>query len=181
MPDGTISTVIEAVRDEQLVTTAGEPVAPLIDGVTVRRARTQMDARGEVCEIYDPSWGIHPAPMVYAYLITVRPGAVKGWVAHDVQTDRLFAALGVVRIVLFDDRPGSATRGMVNELHLGERDRGTVVIPPGVFHALHNVGTGDATLVNHPTHAYDHARPDKRRLPLDDPRIPFQFTGVSQA
>lgn len=176
-----ISTVIEAVADEQLVTEHGESVAERIDGVVVRSAVTQVDARGELCEVYNPAWGVHPDPMVYAYQIVIRPGAVKGWVAHDHQDDRLFASLGVVRIVLFDDRPVSPTRGMVNEIHLGERNRGLVVIPRGVFHAVQNIGVGDALLMNLPTRAYNHQSPDKRRLPVDDTRIPYRFTGVTHA
>ena len=34
------------------------------------------------------------------------------------------------------------------------------------------VGDVDAYFVNVPTRPYDHARPDKRRLPLDTPLIP---------
>ena len=167
--------VPEPVQDAQTVTPTGERVAELIAGVRLRQAVTHPDDRGELCEIYDPRWGFHEAPLVYSYLIGIRPGRIKGWVLHRRQDDRLFLALGTVRIVLFDDRADSPTRGMINELFVSERNRALLTIPAGVFHALQNVGGSDAMLINHPTRPFDHTAPDKYRLPLDTDRIPFRF------
>lgn len=161
--------------DPQTVTSEGQPVAARIAGVKVRAAITHPDERGEVCEIYNPAWGLHEEPLVYAYQVGIRPHRVKGWVVHREQDDRLFVSLGTVKIVLFDDRAGSPTRGMINEICLGERNRGLIIIPKGVFHAIQNVGDTDAVLVNLPTRAYNHARPDKLRLPLDTDQIPYRF------
>lgn len=165
----------EPKPDVQTVTPEGEPVASRILGVNLRPAITHPDERGEVCEIYNPAWGFHEEPLVYVYQICIRPQRVKGWVVHYEQDDRLFVSLGTVKIVLYDDRAGSPTHGMINELYLGERKRGLIVIPKGVFHAIQNVGDTDAVLVNLPTRAYNHARPDKLRLPLGTDRIPYSF------
>ena len=67
--------------------------------------------RGEVTEVYRPAWGVHPDPLVYVYQTTLRPGAIKGWVVHEQQDDRLFLNLGVMRWVLYDARAGSPTQG----------------------------------------------------------------------
>ena len=37
----------------------------------------------------------------------------------------------------------------------------------------------DAVIVNFPTTPYDHAAPDKERLPLDTPLIPYSFADPS--
>jgi dTDP-4-dehydrorhamnose 3,5-epimerase len=42
----------------------------------------------------------------------------------------LFAATGSLCIVCYDGRRGSPTFGCVNELMLGERNQGLIVIPP---------------------------------------------------
>jgi dTDP-4-dehydrorhamnose 3,5-epimerase len=164
-----------ARADEATVTPAGQPLRELIAGVVVRPAVTQVDDRGELCEVYDPRWGVSEAPLVYVYQSMVRPGATKGWIVHERQDDRIFVSLGTLRIVLYDAREGSPTQGRVNELVFSERNRALVVIPSGVFHAVQNVGTVDAYFVNAPTKPYDHAAPDKRRLPLDTDRIPFSL------
>lgn len=165
----------EPQPDQQTVTPEGQPIAPRIAGVKVRPALTLPDERGEVCEIFNPAWEFHEAPLVYAYQVCIRPHKVKGWVVHREQDDRLFISLGNVKIVLYDDRPGSPTHGMVNEIFLGERNRGLITIPSGVYHALQNIGEVDAIFVNLPTRPFNHARPDKYRLPLDTDQIPYRF------
>jgi dTDP-4-dehydrorhamnose 3,5-epimerase len=162
-------------RDAQTVTPDGRRVGALIDGVVVRMATTLPDERGEVCEVFNPAWGVSEAPLVYAYQVVIRPGKVKGWVVHHEQDDRLFISLGVLKIVLFDGREDSPTYRQIDELILGERNRGLVIIPQGVFHAIQNVGHTDALFFNLPTKPYNHAAPDKYRLPLDTDQIPYRF------
>lgn len=166
-------------KDTQTVTPEGESVIPRIDGVSIRMAVTLPDERGEVCEVYNPAWGLHPDPLVYVYQVSIRPGKIKGWVVHYEQDDRLFFSLGVIKVVLYDDRPGSPTRGLINEIVLGERNRGMVTIPRGVYHALWNIGHTEAFFINMPTRPYDHANPDKYRLPINDDAIPYRFDGAT--
>jgi dTDP-4-dehydrorhamnose 3,5-epimerase len=163
------------IKDRQTVTPEGVPTAPRIDGVVVRPAVTHPDERGELCEIYNPAWGVSPEPLVYVYQSMVRPGKVKGWIVHDLQDDRIFVSLGTLRWVLYDAREGSPTRGLVNQIVLSESNRALLVIPRGVYHAAHNVGDRNAYFVNCPTRPYDHADPDKHRLPLANDLIPFRF------
>jgi len=163
-------------RDAQSVTPEGKRVLKLIHGVEVREATTIADERGEICEIFNPAWGVLPEPLVYAYLTAVQPGRIKGWVYHRLQHDRLFVAKGRLKIVLHDLRDDSPTRGMTNELCLTERNRGLVVIPVLVAHAVQNVGDCEALFVNLPTRPYDHANPDKYRIAIESGAIPYDFS-----
>src|SRR5205085_8592981 len=85
-----------AVRESQSVTPEGVPVRRQIEGLIIRPLRTQVDRRGELVEIYNPAWKVHPAPMVFAYQATIRPKAIKGWVVHKDQDDRILRFLGVM-------------------------------------------------------------------------------------
>ena len=162
-------------RDSQLATRDGRPLEELIDGVMIREARTIPDDRGTVCVIFDPRWGFTEEPMVYAYQVTIRPGAVKGWIRHATYEDRLFMSSGTFKWVLYDDREGSPTRGLLSELFFGEHHRSLLRIPRGVWHAVQNVGSSECLMVNHPTEPYDYEHPDKTRLPLDTELIPYRF------
>ena len=133
------------------------------------------DERGEICEVYRPSWGVNPDPLVYVYAITIRPGRIKGWVQHRQQEDRIFLLRGTIRFGLFDDRASSPTHRLLNLFTVSERNRGLVIIPRGVYHALQNIGETEAMFVNMPTRPYDHADPDKFRLPIKNDLIPFAF------
>jgi dTDP-4-dehydrorhamnose 3,5-epimerase len=164
----------EPRKDFQLATQEGAHREP-IDGVRIREARTIPDDRGSICVAYDPRWGFTEEPMVYCYEVTIRPGAIKGWILHETYDDRLFLAAGAVRWVLFDDRDGSPTQGRLSELFFDEHHRSLLRIPRGVWHAVQNVGADDSRMVNFPTAPYDYENPDKTRLPIDTDRIPYRF------
>ena len=164
------------VAQPQTVTADGASVAPVIDGVREAHPTTHEDERGSLCEIYSDNWGFDDLPMVHAYLVTVRPGRVKGWAVHDNQVDRYFFCSGSTRLVLYDGREGSPTHGMVTSKVYSEVKRTLVSVPPGVFHAVECVGLTDSLLFNIPSAPYNYEKPDKRTLPLDNDLIPFRFT-----
>ena len=164
------------IKDEQTVTADGRDVKPMIDGVLLRPATTQADGRGDVVELLSEGWGeVGGDHMPYAYAATIQPGVIKGWVCHLLQADRITHLIGRIRWVLYDGREDSATAGVIQHVTLTERNRHLIVVPAGVWHAAQNVGTQEAMFVNLPTRAYDHADPDKHRLPWDTTEIPFRF------
>ena len=169
MPDAT------PVQDSPTVTPDGQRLQAFIEGVKFRPSVAQLDERGELSEIYSAGWGFHAERIVYAYNVMIRPGRTKGWSKHLLQDDMQFVVVGTVQYVLYDDRPDSATHRRVNVFTCGDRHRGLLVIPAGVYHAVQNVGDTEAFLINLPTRPYDHGNPDKYRLPLDNDLIPYKF------
>jgi dTDP-4-dehydrorhamnose 3,5-epimerase len=174
--EGLLETMMAAaVRDVQTVKPSGEPLRRLTEGVSIRELTTHADARGSVIELMDPRWGWHPEPIVFAYSFTIRPGYAKGWNLHEVHEDRYAVLQGEMELALFDPRPNSSTFGEVCRILLSEHHRRLVNVPKCVWHADCNIGTKDAVVVNFPTMAYDHTNPDKYRLPLDTPLIPYSL------
>jgi dTDP-4-dehydrorhamnose 3,5-epimerase len=165
----------EPAKDTATVLASGVSVEALPHGVTVRRTTTHVDERGTVCELFDPRWQWHPDPLVFAYMFTLRPGKAKGWGLHKLHDDRYVLMSGELLLVLYDVRPDSPTRGLVSKIVLSTYDRRLINIPAGVWHANWNIGREDVVVVNFPTRPYDHENPDKFRLPLDTPEIPFRF------
>jgi dTDP-4-dehydrorhamnose 3,5-epimerase len=168
-------TLHDAQRDVQMVTAEGKPVRNLTEGVVSRPIPTQIDDRGSVFELFDLRWNWHDDPLVFSYCFTVRPGRVKGWGLHKQHEDRYVLISGELKLVLFDPRPQSRTYGEICEIWLTESDRRIVNIPRCVWHADHNVSSRDAFVVNFPTMPYDHANPDKFRLPVNTDLIPYRF------
>jgi dTDP-4-dehydrorhamnose 3,5-epimerase len=168
-------TLRRAVADGQTVNAKGESLAVNIDGVKFRDTVTHADERGSVVEIYDPRWNWHRDPLVFVYAFSIRPGIAKGWNLHKLHEDRYCILQGEMEVVLYDIRPDSPTFKKVQRIVLSEHRRRLVNIPAYVWHADHNIGTKDVLVVNCPTMAYDHAKPDKYRLPLDTDLIPHKF------
>jgi dTDP-4-dehydrorhamnose 3,5-epimerase len=171
-------TLERAIRDQQTVTPEGEAVTHLISGVSIRPLPTHFDARGSVTEIFDFRWNWRPDPIVFSYVFTIRPGIVKGWNLHREHEDRYAILKGEMELVLFDPRPDSPTCGKVCRIVLTEHQRSLVNVPVNVWHADHNIGTTDVIVVNFPSAPYDHANPDKYRLPIDTDLIPYSFNGA---
>ncbi len=165
-----------ARSDPQTVTPAGERLRALPDGVVLRKLITHTDERGTVCELFDPRWGIQPDPMVFAYAFTIRPGFAKGWGVHRRHHDRYAFLSGELELALYDEREDSPTAGLSATVVLSELHRRLLTIPPGVWHAERNIGETEVLVVNFPTIPYDHANPDKERLPLDTEELPLQTT-----
>lgn len=168
-----------AKQDRQTTTPHGEPIIDLIDGVRIRSVTTLADERGMLCEIFNPAWEFHPAPLAYVYQFTIRPGKIKGWHSHRLHDDRIFISCGQVKVVLYDDRPNSPTYRRINEIYRTEYDRTLMIIPAFVFHAHQNIGSGDALFISIPSKAYNHTSPDVYRLPLDTDYIPYRFEAKS--
>ncbi len=168
-------TLAASKQDRQTVTADGQRLNRLLEGVTIRDIPTQLDERGSLFEVYDTRWGWHPDPLVSAHCFTIRPGFVKGWVLHKTHDDRTLVLAGQLLLVLFDPRPESSTYGEVCEIYLSSERRQIVCTPNNVWHAAKNIGTGDVTVIDFPSLPYDHENPDKHRLPLDTPLIPYAF------
>jgi dTDP-4-dehydrorhamnose 3,5-epimerase len=168
-------TLAASVPDAATVTSDGRSLQRMIDGISFREVPTHIDDRGSVFELYDTRWNWHPEPLVSSYCFTMRPGVVKGWSLHKEHEDRYIVLQGVMQVVLYDPRPDSPTCGQVYTTVLSEFNRRLFTFPKNIWHADFNIGDKDATVVNFPTRPYLHEKPDKYRLPIDTPLIPFKF------
>ena len=162
-------------RDVQSVTPAGKRLARLPEGMLLHDLITHTDERGTVCELYDPRWGVSPDALVFAYMFTIRPGMAKGWGIHRDHDDRYTFLTGELELAIYDAREESSTAGQESRLVLSEMHRKLVTIPRGVWHAERNIGVADVRVVNFPTMPYDHANPDKYKLPLDTDELPVRL------
>jgi dTDP-4-dehydrorhamnose 3,5-epimerase len=82
------------------------------------------------------------------YFSAVYPGVVKGWHLHTRMTLNYAVPAGMVKLVCYDDRPESPTRGAVQELHVGELNYVLVTIPPGVWNGFKGEGVAPALVAN---------------------------------
>jgi len=149
-------------------------IKDLIDGVVLGSLPVRSDERGELSELLTTRNG-PMEPMVHIYQVTAAPRSVRAWVLHKWQTDRLAFTSGDFRVVLFDLRPDSRTKGQLNIIDAGSAKRCLLKIPPLVVHGVENRGDSEASFINMPTRVYDPGNPDKWRLPLDHPGIPYRF------
>jgi dTDP-4-dehydrorhamnose 3,5-epimerase len=151
------------------------PAKRPIDGVTTKQLTVHADERGRLMEMLradDPFF----AQFGQAYLTTAYPGAVKAWHYHERQVDHFTCVRGMMKVVLYDDRPGSPTRGTVNEFFIGDHNPMLVRIPAGVYHGFKCISEHEALIVNVPTEVYRYDQPDEFRIDAHDPAIPYDWS-----
>ena len=103
----------------------------MIEGVKIKRLKVIPDERGMLMEMMrDDDEFFQKFGQVY--LSVVYPGVVKGWHYHKKQTDHFVFVKGNAKVVLYDNREGSKTKGEINEFFMGEYNPILLVIPPFV-------------------------------------------------
>jgi dTDP-4-dehydrorhamnose 3,5-epimerase len=151
-----------------------QPDSRLIDGVSTHPLSVIPDERGRLMEIMrrdDPFF----TGFGQVYLSTVFPGVVKAWHYHRVQEDRFTCVRGMVKAVLYDDREGSPTRGVLNQFFVGEHKPCLIVIPAGVFHGWKCVSEYEAYVINVPSEPYQRTDPDEYRCDPHTGGIPYDW------
>jgi len=147
----------------------------MIAGAQVKQLRVIPDERGRLMEMLrcdDPIF----KKFGQVYMTTAYPGVVKAWHYHKKQWDHFVCVRGMMKVVLFDAREESPTRGAINEFFIGEHNPILVQIPPLVYHGFKCISDCEAIVINCPTEVYDHHTPDEFRAPAHGGDIPYDWT-----
>lgn len=107
------------------------------------------------------------------YFSCVYPDVVKGWHIHQRMTLNYAVPYGRIKLVLYDDRKGSPTRGELQEIFLGMDNYCLVTIPPLIWNAFKGIGSTMAIVANCATIPHD--RNEIERLDPFDSRIPYDW------
>ena len=150
----------------------------MIDGVRVLPLRRIADDRGAILHMLrrdDP----HFERFGEIYFSLVNPGVVKGWHLHTRMTLNYAVPVGHVRLVLFDQREGSSSRGAVQELELGEDRYRLVRVPAGVWNGFLGLGNMPSLVANCATEPHDPT--EITRILPTDASIPYDWGAISPA
>lgn len=132
----------------------------MIDGVKHIPLRRIPDERGTVMHMLrrtDP----HFIEFGEIYFSTIYPDVVKGWHKHREMTLCYACISGRIKLVVYDDREGSRTRGELNEFFLGPDDYALVMIPPDTWNGFKGMTDPAAIVANCCTHPHDPTRSER--------------------
>lgn len=146
----------------------------LIDGVKVKKLSLIPDERGYLMEMLRIDWDEYEK-FGQCYVTACYPGVVKAWHYHKKQVDHFVCPWGMSKVVLYDSRENSSTKGLINEFHIGIKNPMLIKIPPLVYHGFKSEGNEIALIVNIPTELYEYSQPDEYRIQFDDPSIPYNW------
>jgi len=146
----------------------------IIDGVKIKQLKVIPDERGRVMEMLrrDDELFIKFGQVYYT---TAYPGIVKGWHYHKKQIDNFVVVKGMAKVVLYDRREDSSTRGEINEFFMGEHNPILIQIPAGVLHGFKCIGETETIVINITTESYSRDNPDEYRVDPKDNNVPYDW------
>ena len=119
----------------------------MIDGVIISPRRQIVDERGKVMHMLkstDPEF----EEFGEIYFSFVFPGVVKAWHLHERMIINYSVPVGRIKLVLFDSRSDSPTKGELQEIYLGEDQHCLVTIPPLVWNGFKGLGPATSLVAN---------------------------------
>ncbi len=146
----------------------------MIDGVATKKLRVIPDERGRLMEVLRSDEKLF-VKFGQVYMTTAYPGVVKGWHYHKKQTDHFAVIKGMIKLVLYDNRDDSTTKGEINEFFVGEHNPILVKIPPMVLHGFKCISQQEAICINIPTEVYNYEQPDEFRVDPHENDIPYKW------
>jgi len=145
----------------------------MIDGVVTQVLVRHPDERGFFEELIRVSDAFFQEGFAQLSRSMMVEGVVKAWHVHKTQVDWWYVPSGKVKVVLFDTRDASSTKGQLNEFMLGEEGLEVILkIPPGVAHGC-KVLKGPANLIYVTSSVYN--KDEEGRIPYDDPGIGYDW------
>lgn len=145
-----------------------------IDGLIVKHLKKIPDERGTIMHMFkvnDPEF----KQFGEVYFKRAIPGAVSAWHVHNIMTVNYAVPIGMIKLVVYDMRYESKTKGMLQEFFIGEDNYALVSIPPGVANGFKAYGTKDALLVNCASHVHDPTGEEMVRIDPFSKEIPYDW------
>ena len=128
----------------------------IIQGVVITDLKIISDNEGSVFHMLKSSDPVF-RKFGEIYFSKVLPGVVRPWKLHKKMVLNLAVPVGELKLVLYDDRIASKTRGVVEEIILSEKNYKLVTVPPLVWFGFKAIGNTMALLANCATMPHDSA------------------------
>ena len=119
----------------------------MIEGVKVTPLKQIPDERGKIMHMLRVDDSCFEK-FGEIYFSVAYPGVIKAWHLHRVMTLNYAVVSGMIKLVLFDDRENSVSRGTLMELFVGESNYSLVKIPPGIWNGFKSIDVKPAIVAN---------------------------------
>jgi dTDP-4-dehydrorhamnose 3,5-epimerase len=145
----------------------------MIEGVIITPLRQILDERGKVMHMLRCD-APHFEKFGEIYFSFVNFGAIKGWHIHKQMTLNYAVPIGKIKLVLYDDREDSKTRGELVEIFTGPENYQLITIPPLVWNGVKGIAEGTSVIANCATLPHDPQ--EIERLSPFDKKISYDWS-----
>ena len=144
----------------------------MIEGVKIIPKKQIIDERGKIMHMMrndDPNF----TKFGEIYFSYSHPNTVKAWHLHKRMTVNYVCVIGKIKLVLFDDRPESSTKGELQEIFLTTENYSLVTVPPRVWNGFKSVENKFSIIAN--CSDIPHETEEMSRKPFDDPYFNYNW------
>ena len=144
----------------------------MIDGVKIIPKKQIIDERGKIMHMIrnDDDNFTKFGEIYFSYS---HPNTVKAWHLHKRMTVNYVCVVGKIKLVLFDDREQSPTKGMLQEIFLTTENYNLVSVPPGIWNGFKSVENKFSIIAN--CSDIPHEAKEMERKPFDDPYFNYSW------
>lgn len=145
----------------------------MIQGVNIKDLKIISDKRGRLLHMLrsdDPEF----KKFGEIYFSIIYPKVVKGWYLHKKMSLNYAVIQGNIKLVLYDDRKKSRTRGELMEIVTGIDNYTLVTVPPMIWYGFKAIGKNFAIIANCASIPHD---PNEivRLDPIDNPPVRYDW------
>ena len=118
-----------------------------IHDVKITPLKIITDDRGSVMHMLRND-DIHFETFGEIYFSTIFKNKIKAWHLHKDSTLNYVCVKGVVKLVLYDDRPKSITKGLIQEVVMSKENYSLVTIPKKIWNGFKGLGENESIIAN---------------------------------
>ena len=144
----------------------------MIEGVNIIPKKQIIDERGKIMHMIrnDDKNFTKFGEIYFSYS---NPNTVKAWHLHKRMTVNYVCVVGKIKLVLFDDRKNSKTRGEIQEIFMTTENYNLVSVPPGVWNGFKSIENKFSIIAN--CSDIPHDPEEMLRKPFDDPYFNYSW------
>lgn len=156
-------------KDENLLKVPGVR-GTFISGVEIKVLKRIPDERGTVMHMLRSDEEFFEK-FGEIYFSTAYFGVIKGWHIHSKMTLNYAVVQGTIKLVLYDERENSETKGNLMEIFMGDENYILVKIPPMVWNGTKGMSTvsmiANCASLPHDTKEISRKDPFSKDIPYD--------------
>ena len=119
----------------------------MIEGVKITKLKQIVDERGKIMHMLR-----NDSPLFEKfgeiYFSTVNSGFIKAWHLHKESTLNYACIKGRVKLVLYDDRDKSPSKGVIQEIILSPESYSLVSIPNNIWNGFKGLDKEESIIAN---------------------------------
>ena len=119
----------------------------MINGVIIKDLKQIADERGKVMHMLRCDSPLFEK-FGEIYFSVVNPGVVKAWKRHKEMTQNFAVPIGMIKLVIYDNRDGTISYGKTEILEIGEDNYCLVRIPPLVWYGFQCASSTQTLIAN---------------------------------